>query len=295
MFKKDKKPDNNIKIGFKSNSKAIISLCQKYFKEKIFNEIHLSAVGGSIGNLVTIAEIVKILVPDLYQQNRISTVTYQSVEEGTELKELANQKLFPKFDITFSLEKPKEQNEGFQDKLTEEERKKILDVQSKIKEDKKNKKKVKRNISGRPKSRFNKKKKIINRRGNSAFNRRKTSGKFETKKRTSFRKRFRSVSNKKNTFNGEKKFGGFKKNSLKKNYGANFKKTEGDKKNYKPRSLRYNPKKTNDGNTKYNGGARRTPFNRFGSNGRKKINGFNKFNGGNRNFAPNTSSQKIKN
>ena len=295
MFKKDKKPDNNIKIGFKSNSKAIISLCQKYFKEKIFNEIHLSAVGGSIGNLVTIAEVLKILVPDLYQQNRISTVTYQSIEQGTELKELVNNKLYPKFDVTLSLEKPKNENEGFQNKLTEDERKKILDIQSKIKEEKKNKKSKKKS-SEKTKSNFNKRK-IINRRGRSAFNRRRRNNgkfwdkKFESKKRTSFRKRFKSFE---------------KNNNYKNSLGVNTKKVDGNKKfiGFKRKSFskgfRNNSNKGND--EKYNGFARRTQFKRFwknakfeNNNRRRKFSGSKKVNHGNRSLNRNNSPQKIKN
>ena len=291
MFKKDKKPDNNIKISFKSNNKSIISLCQKYFTEKIFNEIHLSAVGGSIGNLVTIVEILKILVPDLYQQNRISTVTYQSIEQGTELTEQVNNKLYPKFDVTLSLEKPKSENEGFQNKLTEDERKKILDFQSKLKEDKKNKKKS----SEKKKSNFNKRK-IINRRGKSAFNRRRINGKFwdkkfESKKRTSFRKRFKSLE---------------KNSSFKNNLGTNTKKGDinkrfnGFKRKSFSKGFRNNSNKGND--EKYNAFAKRTQFNRFwkkekfeNNSRRRKFSGFKKVNGGNRSLHRNNSTQKIKN
>ena len=294
MLKKEKKPDNYIKIGIKSKNKSIISLCQKYLKEKIFTEIHFSAVGSSIEHLVTIVEVLKILVPDLYQQNHISTVTYQSIEEGSELKEPLNQKLLPKFDVTLSFEKPKTENEGFQNKLSDDERKKILEIQSKIKEDKKNKKKGIKS--------FNKKKKIIHRRENSVFHRRRVNRKFgdkkfETTKRTSFRKRFKSVSNKFEKGNNEEKK--LKKNYFKKSSRTNSKKEDGDKKfnglkrKSFSKSFRNYSKKENDKNKKYNEGARRKLFNKYEKN--QKFSGANNFKGRNRNMVHNNSIQKIKN
>ena len=288
MLKKEKKPDNYIKIGIKSKNKSIISLCQKYLKEKIFTEIHFSAVGSSIEHLVTIVEVLKILVPDLYQQNYISTVTYQSIEEGSELKEPLNQKLLPKFDVILSFEKPKIENEGFQNKLSDDERKKILEIQSKIKEDKKNKKKGIKS--------FNKKKKIIHRRENSVFHRRRINRKFgdkkfETAKRTSFRKRFKSVSNKFEKGNSEEKK--FKKNYFKKSSKNNSKKEDGLKRKSFSKSFRNYSKKGNDKNKKYNEDARRKPFNKYEKN--QKFSQANNFKGRNRNMVRNNSIQKIKN
>lgn len=199
MTDKEKKQENIFHIKLKTKPSAIVAICKKLYKENKFKEIHLFAIGRPIENLVTIVEVLKAICPGLYQQNRISTVSYQSIEEGTEKVEQLNPKLYPKFEVTLSLEKPAEENEGYQDKLSEEERKNILETQAKIKEAKKEKKKAKvKRING------NQRKKSIGdrryrRRGKSAINRRSGfSKKFGEKhyegirRRTSFRTRYRS-------------------------------------------------------------------------------------------------------
>ena len=93
-------------------------------------ELNFSAVGGSIGTLVTAVEVLKALQPGLYQVNRLATISYQSVEEGKK-NEVQNQKLYPKLEVKLTLDKPQKTGEGYQEPIKEEERKNILDIQSK--------------------------------------------------------------------------------------------------------------------------------------------------------------------
>ena len=93
-------------------------------------ELNFSAVGGSIGTLVTAVEVLKTLQPGFHQVNRLATISYQSVEEGKK-SEVQNQKLYPKLEVKLSLDKPAKTGEGYQEPLKEEERTKLLDIQSK--------------------------------------------------------------------------------------------------------------------------------------------------------------------
>ena len=132
-MEKDKKPVNDIRISFNSRIGAIVRYCEKLLKEDNMRELNFSAVGGSIGTLVSVVEVVKALNPGLYQVNRLATITYQSVEEGGKT-EAQNLKLFPKLEVKLTLDKPQNETEGFQEKLSEENRKKILDIYNKRRE-----------------------------------------------------------------------------------------------------------------------------------------------------------------
>ena len=116
----NKKPDNDIRVGMRSRPRYVIKYAQSIMKEKKFNELKFSAVGGSIGHLLEIVEVLKILIPGLYQQNRITSVAYQTVDSNNQL---LNQRLYPKLEVILSTEKFKERNEGAQDKLNEKEKK----------------------------------------------------------------------------------------------------------------------------------------------------------------------------
>ncbi len=93
-------------------------------------ELNFSAVGGSIGTLVSAVEVLKTLQPGFHQVNRLATISYQSVEEGKK-SEVQNQRLYPKLEVKLTLDKPAKTGEGYQAPLDEEERKKLLDIQSK--------------------------------------------------------------------------------------------------------------------------------------------------------------------
>ena len=54
-----KKPNNELRISFRSKPKQIISQCEKLLKEEKVKDLHLSAIGNTIGNLVITAEIFK--------------------------------------------------------------------------------------------------------------------------------------------------------------------------------------------------------------------------------------------
>ena len=125
-----KKPSNDIRVRFNSRISGIINYCQRLLKENNLREITFSAVGSSIGTLVTAVEVLKSLYPGLHQVNRFATISYQSVEEGKK-DEVENQRLFPKLEVKLSLDKPAKIGEGYQEPISEEERKKILDLQNK--------------------------------------------------------------------------------------------------------------------------------------------------------------------
>ena len=130
------KPPNDIRVGFRTRVGNIISYCEKLLNEQKMRTLNLSAVGGSIGTLVSAVEVLKATTPGLYQINRIATISYQSVEEN---KDPENQRLYPKLEVILTLDKPEKPNpEGFQDKLSEENRKKLLDLQNKRREERRN-------------------------------------------------------------------------------------------------------------------------------------------------------------
>jgi len=129
-----KKPVNDIRVGFNSRTGGLVNYCERLLKENNIRELNFSAVGGSIGTLVTAVEVLKTLHPGFYQINRFATISYQSVEEGKK-SEVQNQRLYPKLEVKLTLDKPaKTGGEGYQEPLNEEERKKLLDIQSKRRE-----------------------------------------------------------------------------------------------------------------------------------------------------------------
>ena len=125
-----KKQANDIRVGFNSRISGIVNYCQRLLKENNMRELNFSAVGGSIGTLVTAVEVLKTLQPGFHQVNRLATISYQSVEEGKK-NEVQNQKLYPKLEVKLSLDKPAKTGEGYQEPIKEEERTKLLDIQSK--------------------------------------------------------------------------------------------------------------------------------------------------------------------
>ena len=134
---KSKKPVNDIRVSFSSRIGGIVSYCERLLKEEKMRELNFSAVGGSIGTLVSVVEILKTTTPGLYQTNRLATISYQSVEEGGK-SESQNQRLYPKLEVKLTLDKPAKTTEGFQDVLSEEERKKLLDLHSKRRDERRN-------------------------------------------------------------------------------------------------------------------------------------------------------------
>ena len=128
----NKKADNDIRVGIKSRQKYVIKYASSIMKEKNYKELKFSAVGGSIGKLLDIVEILKVLIPGLYQQNRITSVAYQTVDSNSTV---LNQKLYPKLEVILSTEEFKNKNEGTQDKLNETKRKEIEEIMKKRREE----------------------------------------------------------------------------------------------------------------------------------------------------------------
>ena len=118
------KEPNDIRIGMTSRVRNVIRYCNGLLKEKM-KSLHFAAVGGAIGKLVNIVEVLKVVNPGLYQLNKLATVSYQSVEDGKEV--IKNQRLYPKMEVTLSVE-PLDKTEGYQDMINEEERQKLHEI-----------------------------------------------------------------------------------------------------------------------------------------------------------------------
>ena len=120
--KDNKKEPNDIRIGMNSRPRNVIKYSTSVMDEKKLKELKFSAVGGSIGRLLDIVEVLKVLKPGLYQQNRITSVAYQTVDSNNTL---LNQRLYPKLEVILSTEEPKNKTEGYQGQLEEDTRKQI--------------------------------------------------------------------------------------------------------------------------------------------------------------------------
>lgn len=129
--KDSKKEPNDIRIGMNSRPRNVIKYATSIMDEKKLTELKFSAVGGSIGRLLEIVEVLKVLKPGLYQINRITSVAYQTVDSNNTL---LNQRLYPKLEVILTKEEPKNKTEGFQGKLDEKERKEIETIMNKRRE-----------------------------------------------------------------------------------------------------------------------------------------------------------------
>ena len=127
----NKKEPNDIRIGMNSRPRNVIKYSTSVMEEKKLNELKFSAVGGSIGRLLEIVEVLKVLKPGLYQQNRITSVAYQTVDSNSKI---LNEKLYPKLEVVLSKEEPKNKTEGYQGKLDEKERKDLEKIMNERRE-----------------------------------------------------------------------------------------------------------------------------------------------------------------
>ena len=116
------KAANDNRISMNSRVRNVIRYSTSIMKEKNLRELKFSAVGGSIGRLLDTVEVLKVLIPNLYQQNKITSVAYQTLDSNNTV---LNQRLYPKMEVILSYDEFKTKNEGTQDKLKEEERSKI--------------------------------------------------------------------------------------------------------------------------------------------------------------------------
>ena len=127
----EKKISNEIRIGLRTKPKDVIAQCQKLIKEEKVKELHLSAVGNTIGNLVVAVEIVKSIFPDLYQSSEFSTIPARINGKDKDKKpDSKPKKLYPRLEIILSSEK----KEGSKFTVTEEEKKILIDTLEKQKE-----------------------------------------------------------------------------------------------------------------------------------------------------------------
>ena len=134
MERRDNKALNDVRLGQNTRVRNVIRYCNSIIKENNFRELHFSAVGGAIGKLVSTVEVLRIVNPGklfftlgFFQVNKIGTVSYQTVDgQGT----VTNQRLYPKLEVTLTLDEPKEKGEGFQAILTETERTQLFELHS---------------------------------------------------------------------------------------------------------------------------------------------------------------------
>ena len=131
MEAKAKKEANDIRVGFRTRVSNVISYAEKLLKENNFRTLKFSAVGGSIGTLVNAVEILKYANPGLHQNNRIVTISYQSVEDDGKIQ---RQRLYPKLEVTLSLDQPSSKGEGYQEPMSEQLRKEINEIREKSKD-----------------------------------------------------------------------------------------------------------------------------------------------------------------
>lgn len=129
----DKKPSNEIRIGFKSKPKEIISQCEKLLKEDKVKDLHLSAVSTSISDLVITVEILKTMFKGLYQKSVFSTISPRVSKKKKKDDANNNKRLCPRLEIVLSMEKPKEEKEDSKE-ISEEERKILIETLEKQKE-----------------------------------------------------------------------------------------------------------------------------------------------------------------
>ena len=130
--KDSKKEPNDIRIGMSSRPRNVIKYATSVMDEQKLTELKFSAVGGSIGRLLDIVEVLKVLKPGLYQQNRITSVAYQTVDSN---QKLLTQKLYPKLEVILSKEEPKTKTEGYQAPMGEKDRKQIETIMNNKREE----------------------------------------------------------------------------------------------------------------------------------------------------------------
>ena len=116
--------DNQIKIGASTRVRNVITYTLSLFKENKFSNVNISAIGGSIGSLINVVEVIKADVPGLHQVNKLSTVSYQTIDPN---ENIIQERLYPKMEIVLSIEEPKSKTEGYQKPISEDERKALSD------------------------------------------------------------------------------------------------------------------------------------------------------------------------
>ena len=121
MENKNQTPVNHIKVSFRSSCRALVNYAEKVLKEHNMRTLQFTAIGGAIGNLVRVVEILKVLHPGLYQNNTLGTVVHQTLENSKSVSE----RLYPKLEVEMTLDAPTTTNEGSQGQISEELRQQI--------------------------------------------------------------------------------------------------------------------------------------------------------------------------
>ena len=65
-----KKEPNDIRIGMQSRVRSVIRYCNNLISTSNPKFLKFSAVGGAIGKLVDVVEVLKLVNKDLYQTNK---------------------------------------------------------------------------------------------------------------------------------------------------------------------------------------------------------------------------------
>merc|ERR1712151_146167 len=117
------KDQNDVRIGMSSIIGKVIGYCNLLFTEKKFRNIKFTAVGGAIGKLVNIVEILKVFHAGLHQSNFLTTVSYQAVDRSGKV---FNERLHPKMEVNLSLDAINTVEQGFTQAVVPEEERKAL-------------------------------------------------------------------------------------------------------------------------------------------------------------------------
>jgi len=114
------KPSNEIKVGFETRVGNVVRYCNGLLNEQKIRELHFSAIGGAVGKLVSAVEVLKLVNAGLYQRTNISNISYS--QGGNQEGKGGEEKLYPKIEVTLSLDDFKDKGKGYQGKLDEKER-----------------------------------------------------------------------------------------------------------------------------------------------------------------------------
>ena len=125
---------NEVRVDLDSKISSLLEHCEQILNLQKIKELLLSGSGKSITKLVTLAEIVKSLHPNLIQNTSFTTISFQ-VEEGQKVKKDEIDKLSPKLEITLSEQEP--QGLIFE-KISDEKKEKLIKVWERQKGNKKN-------------------------------------------------------------------------------------------------------------------------------------------------------------
>ena len=115
---------NEVRVDLDSKISSLLEHCEQILNSQKIKELLLSGSGKSITKLVTLAEIVKSLHPNLIQTTSFTTIEFQ-VEENQKVKKDEIDNLSPKLEITLSEQEP--QGLIFE-KITEEKKEKLIKV-----------------------------------------------------------------------------------------------------------------------------------------------------------------------